>query len=479
MRTALLRIPGSWLEWKSLTVDMKGYGTMQRSLLPRNVILVLVALLILQTIYPAPANSAEVERSPEAAIDLMVAARGMLIEDDVDDGEDNAGGGQVFSIRRDVPPNSVADQILVRLINATKKQLGDLEQACNELRGSYDQPGQECEDKLTKAFCDENIAKLRARLSFLRKVRGDRRKGLTRTWHSIKRAGARIWRSVGPLGRRFLRNLGDEAFAIVKSGGSLHGGVLRKLVIKHAKTIVRREGRRILKRTAQRVIVGRAQAGDACQDGQVAAEPQENQIVDCSSEDWYESTLREIENVLVIEGKNCQVTGFILLADCLWEQAFEGVCKEDAIDACQSTYDAIPSNDAGGTLALKGVTMYSDANPNKVEITYPSTGGMVKGTVNLQRYEDVFGCTYTLKGTLTGHYDATTCTIEGTSSLTMIYDGYCVSVCGNSPASPTSCPVTFERSNAWDATLEDGELRGEVGGESCDRGCFSFKAPSQ
>jgi hypothetical protein len=435
--------------------------------------------IFLVGLLPVEYEAADATRTSEDAYDLMVAARGILVEDDIDDGEDIAGGSRVFLIRADVPPGSPADQILVRLINATKKQLGDLEQACKEMRGSFSEGEKDCEEKLAKAYCDEQIAKLRARLFFLRKVRGDRRKRLTRVWHAIKRAGARIWQKVGPLGRRFLRNLGQEALSIVKSGGSLHGGVLRRLVIKHARTVIRREGRRILKRVAQRVIVGRAETGDDC--GGLADESSEEglEAIKYEGEDWFEEVWGDMQELLKAEGRFCQRTAVNNLGSCLYQKSNERVSAEEGIKACESLYKAIPKNDAGGSVSLQGVTYYGDADPNQVNITYPSVGGSVTGDVHFVRHSDVFGCTYTLKATLSGEYDPDTCKMSGTTDIEMLYEGdVCVSVCGSAPDSPTSCPETFNRTWGWEATLEDGVLRGNIVGENVDRGHFDFRVPA-
>ncbi len=445
----------------------------------RNLLLILIGALVLQWAVPPVAVASGPARSFEDAYDLMVAARGMLIEEDSDDGSDIAGGSVAFSIRRDVPPESPAEQILVRLINATKKQLGDFEQACKEIRSSSTEGEQECEEKLSKAFCDEQIAKLRSRLSFLRKVRGDRRKGLTKVWHSIKRAGARIWHKVGPLGRRFLKNLGEEALAIVKSGGSLHGGVLRRLVIKHAKTTIRREGRRILKRTAQRVIVGRAESGADCGGRSEENDGEGLEAIQYEGEDWFEEVWNDMEVLLKVEGRYCQKTAVTELRECLYLKSHEGVSADEGIDACDSLYKAIPKNDAGGTVSLTGITYYVDGDPNEVNITYPSGGGAVTGNVSLVRYFDVTGCTYTLKATLEGQYDPDTCKMQGSTDIEMLYEGaLCVSVCGIAPDSPTGCPVTFDRTWGWEARLEDGVLRGNLVGENVDRGYFDFRAPA-
>ncbi|MEE8568821.1 MAG: hypothetical protein V3S81_09420, partial [Anaerolineales bacterium] len=76
-----------------------------------------------------------------------------------------------------------------------------------------------------------------------------------------------------------------------------------------------------------------------------------------------------------------------------------------------------------------------------------------------------------------GQYDQATCTMRGEVTSELLFEGYCVSVCGTGPASPTSCPVTMNRTTVWEATLEDSALIGDVGDLDCDRGCFSFRSP--
>ena len=100
---------------------------------------------ILFCMYPAPVQAANSPRSIDHAVDLMYAARGFLLEEDIEEGEPTAGGG-VFAIRTFAAPDSPAEQILVRLINATKRELADIERACREVRGTFSEAGQECEE---------------------------------------------------------------------------------------------------------------------------------------------------------------------------------------------------------------------------------------------------------------------------------------------------------------------------------------------
>jgi len=441
-------------------------------------LIVLLSFFLGATISDALAQSPREKRTMDDALDLMYAARGILLEDDVDEDAQASVGHGLLMVIADVPPNSPAEQILVRLINTTKRELGDVEKACRDLRGSFSEPGQECEEKLSRAYCDSRQAQLKARLSLLRKVRGDRRKAFTKGWHSVKRAGARFWRNIGPVGRRFLRDLGKEAFTVVKSGGSLHGGVLRRLVIKHARNVGQRHVKNLLTRSIQKKILGEAQiAGEDCGESLSAEAKPESDSITCQNEDWFDETWIDLEVVLIVEGKNCQVSALRELRGCLWEKALNGVCKDEAVQACQNLFNAIPPNDAGGSVTMTGQSVFLDATPNEATITYPSLGGKATGRIHFQRYDDVFGCTYTVTTEVVGQYDPKTCTMRGEATSELIYQGYCVSVCGSGPSSPTSCPVTMNRTTVWEATLEDGVLNGAVGDESCDRGCYTFRAP--
>ena len=129
-----------------------------------------------------------------------------------------------------------AEEMMNRMIHAAKQERNDLDANCRQLKRRYQSAGdQEAVQKL-ETYCKAERQRLTNRINFLRKLRGDRRKLLTRWWHSIKRSSANLWRRIGPLGRNILRKVGDEAFNTVVSGGSLNVG---KLVKQTAKSVMR------------------------------------------------------------------------------------------------------------------------------------------------------------------------------------------------------------------------------------------------
>jgi hypothetical protein len=84
-------------------------------------------------------------------------------------------------------------------------------------------------------------------------------------------------------------------------------------------------------------------------------------------------------------------------------------------------------------------------------------------------------CTINVSGTFQGTYDRASCSMSGTAELTFIYDGVaCASVCGSGPNSEVACPVTRSGGTTWEATLDEGLIRGGIGGADCDPGCVGF-----
>jgi hypothetical protein len=194
-------------------------------------------------------------------------------------------------------------------------------------------------------------------------------------------------------------------------------------------------------------------------------------------DDWFDQAWPGLKALLIEERRNCQTKAIAQWKDCLFQQAAAGATQTEATEACQSPYDAIPKNDAGGTVTMMGETIYGGAVANKVTITYPSGGGAVNGRLYYQLYDDVFLCTITATTDVVGEYDMETCTMGGTATLEILYDGMtCVSVCGPTENSPASCPVTVSGSTVWEATLDEGVLSGAVGDESCMPHCFGFRA---
>lgn len=210
-------------------------------------------------------------------------------------------------------------------------------------------------------------------------------------------------------------------------------------------------------------------------------EPQEDQsLEDLKSKDekWFEEVWSDTEQLLILRQQNCQKSAIIELRGCLLEQEASGASADDAINACEAIMNAIPKNDAGGSVTMTGETIYVGAVANEVTITYPSGGGGVTGRIFYQLYDNVSLCTITTTTDVVGEYDLETCTMGGKATLEILYDGLtCVSVCGPTENSPAPCPVKVTGTTVWEATLDGGVLSGAIGDESCEPHCFGFRAP--
>jgi hypothetical protein len=201
------------------------------------------------------------------------------------------------------------------------------------------------------------------------------------------------------------------------------------------------------------------------------------EMADERNTNWFERRKAEIESSLVAQGRNCQADEIAAFLGCLFEQAQAGVSQAEAELACQYLYDAIPPNDAGGTVTVFGEVLVGGAEPNSVMISYPSAGGSVSGDMYYLLYEPTHQCTIKITAQVAGSYSRSTCTMQGTAELQIVYEGgICVDVCGPTDASPAACPVTISGSATWQATVENGELRGAVGNDDCEPHCFGFSA---
>ncbi len=196
-------------------------------------------------------------------------------------------------------------------------------------------------------------------------------------------------------------------------------------------------------------------------------------------DDWFDQAWPDLKALLIEERRNCQTKAIAQWKECLFQQAASGATQNEATEACQSPYDAIPKNGAVGTVTMTGEVMYGGAVANEATITYPSDGGAVSGSFYYQIYDNVNYCTITITtAEVKGQYDLETCSMSGTAYMTLTYEGLtCLSICGPTENSPAPCPVTIEGPTTWDATLEDGVLSGGVGGRGCEPHCFGFRAP--
>lgn len=425
-----------------------------------------------------PAGAGEPERTLQDGLHLMAVSQTILAGEIESELEYVKANGAMAPASR-AHYSSVEEQQLVAMINAVKGEIATLIKECNETRRLLAERDEQCAVSTLDTICEEGKRELRNTLSLLRQIRGDRRKLFTRMGASLKRAGKSIWRAVGPVGRRILRSLGEEVVQAVASPGGVQVRALRIIIRSRLKSLARKEIRGAIQRGAERLImkkweVARGPTGDQCIEGGDTAESKEEPLYD--KEDWFDEVWRDMEALLVLGRQNCQKTAIVELRRCLLDHAASGTSAEDAINACEAIMNAIPKNDAGGSVTMTGQVIFGDAVPNEATIAYLSSGGEAKGNIYFQRYDDVFGCTFTTTTTLVGQYDPETCTMRGQATSEFLYEGYCVSVCGPAPSFPTSCPVTISRTCVWEATLEDGVLSGTIGDESCDRG-YQFRAP--
>jgi len=219
----------------------------------------IIFLAGLLPVVPAAAQS-PASGTLDESVSLAFASHSILLNQV--DGEDAGQTPSTLQEAREVTGNDASDA-LGHLIHATKQQRNELNDSCRTLRAAYQAEGKTCELQILNDYCKAEEAKLNQRLGLLHRLRGDRRKFFTRVWHSVKRTGNRVWSAVGPLGRRVLRNVGSEAAEVVLSGGSLSGGVIRKLLVKEARNLGEAELNRLLERGAGRFLQSQAALAQA------------------------------------------------------------------------------------------------------------------------------------------------------------------------------------------------------------------------
>ena len=399
-----------------------------------------------------------------------------------------------------------AEEVLGRMIHATKQERNDHDANCRQLKRRYQSAGDQTAVQKLESYCKAERQRLTNRISFLRRLRGgDRRKVLTRFWHSVKRGSANLWRRIGPLGRNILRKVGDEAFNTVVSGGSLSGEVVRRLAKQAVKSTAREKLKQMTYRGVERLLQGQiniARAagvlgdeegdegddpqfleGDADQfDDDVLSEGEDPESSDSQDEEeedcpgdlsWVAPYWEEVvQPQLIAEGRACQRTAIAMYKSCLQDQGVQGVCQEEALIACEHLYRAIPRTETGGPVTKKVTVMHSEAQNVAGSLVYNASGGGVSGNISYI-LQDRHLCTIRITSTLSGTLDVETCTLSGTAQVTEVYEGTaCASVCSDG-----SCPVTRSATVPWQATLEDGKILGGVNGNNSSVSGFGFGTP--
>ncbi len=437
-------------------------------------------VIFLTSLVPFSAVRAEtdIKRHLDDAVSFFYVSEAILLDEDFpEEGFRNPG---LFSRAYDDPDPLSDDAVLAGMLNAAKNMRNDLDANCRLLTNNLRQQGKDCEADKVQSYCSDHKTRINSLIGSLHDKRGDQRKGPTKIWHFLKRSGQGLWSRIGKVGRTFLRRLGPEVLHMVATGG-LSGGALKNLIKHTAKLIGKEHIRQVVYKGVQRLLQGQvnilqAAGVNICSDEEETTTTEDKtEPGNCTDNAWLDSfwegaVLPKLEE----ENKLCQTTAASRYYGCLEEQAFAGFCPEDAVELCHSYYEAIPPNDSGGSVTLSPTILHGAAESVSTSLTYNSGGGAVTGQFFFTIFDSVNVCTITVSSTVAGSYDQSACSMSGTAQLEAIYDGYaCPSVCGPSTG---ACPKTFQSEVPWDATLEDGELYGGVGGETYVEGSFGFRA---
>ena len=107
---------------------------------------------------------------------------------------------------------------------------------------------------------------------------------------------------------------------------------------------------------------------------------------------------------------------------CLYQQAREGVCAEDAHAACETLYDAIPPVGGASSVTIVDNTVHHIDSDNHFDITFSLDGGPVSGYMSWDWTDDFFGedsCYVSSTFTFRGSFSPSTCILSGTGVRTM------------------------------------------------------------
>ena len=154
------------------------------------------------------------------------------------------------------PNPDLDDATMAAVLQALKNWRNELDTNCRLLTNQLKAEGKDCEADRVKDVCNQKRNEINTEIGIYHDLRGDKRKAGTKAWHFLKRNGRTLWHKIGPVGRTFLRRLGPEALQIVASGGSLGGGVLKKLVKNIARSIGREQVKKAVFRGVGRMLKG-------------------------------------------------------------------------------------------------------------------------------------------------------------------------------------------------------------------------------
>ncbi len=430
----------------------------------------LLLIVFLGSLMPFSSVSAadHPQRDFDDSLSLLYASRAILINEEDLSATSSTPGLMVPpdpSIRADA-----RDTALSNLIQATKDQRNALDASCNQLKNIYAASGKTCERQVLVSYCDTQRDKLNTRLGYLHSLRGDQRKVLTRLWHSVKRSSENLWHAVGPVGRRLLRRVGPEVAEIVLSGGTLSGGVLRKIVYKEARSVGKGELERLLTRGVEKFLVSQAALAQAAgvvdctaekmeeARQQVAGDVGEPEIqsqpdgkTSCEP-NWWNTAYWEQNILPELQASDKRCGSFGNYQGCLSERALEGDCPEEAVANCASVYDQILSTSSGKIVKIVDDQLQSHDNDNHFDITFSMNGGPVSGSVLIDfqtDYGDGDYCRVIVAKTITGSFDPGTCTLTGTAEAIQTHEESRNDICWGEP---------YERIENWTMVIRNGVL---------------------
>ncbi len=353
-----------------------------------------------------------------------------------------------------------AEEILNRMIHATKQERNDHDANCRQLKIQYQSAGDQAAVQKLTSYCEGERQRLSNRISFLRRLRGgDRRKLLTRWWHSVKRGSANLWQQIGPLGRNILRKVGDEAFNTVASGGSLSGGMVRRLVKQAVKSQAREELKKVVCRGVERLLQGQveiARAAGVLEDEEVDQDAQDADESSCQT-DWWSISFWEDEVLPELLNSDKRCGNFHPYQTCLEERARAGDCLEDAFATCETAYQDILSTGSGKVVKIVDDQLYHRDDDNYFDFSFSLSGGPVTGTLLIDYQTDYEGgdyCRVTLEKIYQGTFDPATCVLSGTVAVTQRHEESRNDICWGEP---------YERVENWSMTIKDGVIRGTPG----------------
>ena len=216
-----------------------------------------ISLLPLDIVYAEEV----VQRSLDDAISLIYVSDAILFGD-VDQEEASSSLG-LFSPVYDGPETDLDNGKLAAMIHAAKMERNDRDKNCEILINQNRKAGKDCEADRIKESCAARKAAINARIGKLHKLRGDRRRKLTKAWHFLKRQGRTAWHKLGPSGRRFFHKMGPDLMQMVATGG-FSGSAFKTIFKAHLKrTFGKKQISEMVLKGIQRRMMGQMEIAQA------------------------------------------------------------------------------------------------------------------------------------------------------------------------------------------------------------------------